>query len=164
MKQKSLIDRIIDAYKQAVIFLLAAIAYSIVALIVFGIGISLSLASLMDAFENGTGTINGSTMMFGLLLAFAGFVLIIVGIFAAFIFSATRSESKNPIGFFEAYVVTFKLILELALIVVASIIILLVGAKIGGGIGVLFALIGMILLLLFPFASMFYVFNYLLSR
>lgn len=154
---QSLVEKLLAAYKQAAQYYLAFIGYAIIAGIVIGIGFAMGgFAALTPGGDGG---------IVGLIVVFIGIVLFITAGFSAIIFAASRGGLiSEPIAFFEAYKVTFKLILELGAALLVAVIFFILGSVIGGGLGTVFNVIGGLAFLLFPAAGLFYVINYIVSR
>ncbi len=156
-----LFGRIITAYKQALLYLLSLFIYCIIAFLVMMFG----FAEMGGAMNITDPTLSDATFFMGFAMFVIGYVLFIIGFMAAFLFSATKTpEVKKSIGFFEAYVTSVKLILELAVAIVLVIVFLYLGALIGGIISTILMIMGFITLMLFPLAAMLYVVGYLLSK
>ena len=163
MSTTTLTERLMTSYKQAFLYLIVLFVYQIIAAIVMIIGAVMGAGSLMSVMSGESSF--GAGIAIGLLVMAFGFILFIVAAFAALIFAASRGGIiQNTVGFVEAYVITFKLILELTVVILLGIVLFILAGVIGGFIGGLLGFVGMILFLLFPFASMFYVINYLIER
>jgi len=91
-------------------------------------------------------------------------IVLMFGYFAAFLFAASRGDHRTELGFFEALGVSFKLIGELAMVVIGAIIFIVIGFYTMDTIGVLFMLVGTIALWMFPLAAQFYIVDYIVER
>jgi len=163
MSTQTLTGRLLTSYKQAFLYMIASFVYSIIAMIVIAIGGMQFFTAMSDLFSGNT--VSTSALYLGIIIFAIGFILFMVGFMAALIFAASRGGIiKDTVGFFEAYVVTFKLILELTVAVLIGIVVLILAAMIKGFVGALLAIIGLIIFMLFPSASLFYTINYLIAR
>jgi hypothetical protein len=144
------------AYKQAILYILAFIGYAIIATIIMGVGFTMGAADLL------TGNFGGAGIL-GILIFIIGVIFYILAAFAAIIYAASRGK-KKAVGFFEAYKVTFQLVLELGVAVLVAIALFVVGIQVGGALSALMFIIGGFIFALFPIAGLFYVINYLTAR
>ena len=137
--------------------MIMSFVYGILAVIVIFIGIGQVGSSIDDLTD---ASITG--LIVGLLIIAVGFFLIFVGIFAAFLFAATRgADSPRALSITDAYVTTFRLIAELGLAIIFGIVLFIIGNAIGGGLATLLFFIGFLTFLFFPSASLFYVVNWI---
>ena len=150
----SVTERLLRAYKLSITMLLVLFLYIIIAGFTTLIGISLTLSAMKN---------NSSIMiLLGGMISIVGYLLVITSVFASFLYSATRGEGySKQLGIFEAYIETFKLILELSLSLIVGAISLSIAFYMSGILSVIFYIIAFIIFLLFPLASLFYIVEYL---
>ncbi len=158
MSTDTLATKLLQSYKQAFIYMLATFVNVIIGVIIAVIG----FFQAFTAFDQTTFQFNSVQFTIGVIIAVIGYFIIIIGIYAALIYTATKG-GKSPLGFIESWKETIKLILELAVAVIFGILLVIIGGYLGQ-IGGLFIFVGMILLMLFPMAALFYVLNYLQNR
>ncbi len=154
MVNETLTTKLLQAYTQAFLFLVVVFFNVIIGMMVGMVG----GFQAFNALNNG----DQVTFIIGLSIALVGYLIIIIGFYAAMIYSATKG-SKKPLGYVDAWKETIGLILELAVAVIAGVVIIIIGSYLGM-VGFLFYFLGAITLMLFPLAALFYVLNFLQKR
>ena len=164
MDRGSLMSRLVSSYIQVIIGYIVGVIFAVPAWIVGAIGFTvLFLGALAKPA-------NLAFVIIGLILVAIFYLLYIVAYFGGFIFAATRGHGdKNPIGFMDAYVASFKLILELSVVIVFAFILFIIGFSLffadqTRGIGFFFFIIGGIVAGMFPAAALYYVLDFLKDR
>lgn len=159
---QSLAERLMSSYKQAFQLYVMGFLYSIIAIIVLLIGFTMGGDAIIAIFLGDSSAIAGAIL--GILVVFIGLFLLITSGFSALIYAATRGGMiEEPLGFLDTYKVTIKLIGELGVALVAALVFLIIGAQIGGGLGVILLFLATVLFGFFPIAALFYVINYLIG-
>jgi hypothetical protein len=146
----TLSERLRAAYGKAFWLLLAMLGYAFLGVIVIIIGSV--IAALFGLYE------------LAILISILVGILMMFGAFAAFLFAASRGDYRTQLGFFEALTVSFKLVGELALVLVGAVIFFILGYAFIDTIGILFVIVGAIALYLFPIAAQFYLIDFIVER